>query len=82
MNRIVKVQAGQNSVLVVEFDDGTVGEVSLADRLFGSMFEPLKDPAYFAQARVDAFGVISWPNGVDLATDAVCRKIAPREAVQ
>jgi len=31
------------------------------------MFEPLKDPAFFARARVDEFGAVYWPNDADLA---------------
>jgi hypothetical protein len=40
------------------------------------MFEPLKDPEFFAQARVDEFGAVCWPNDADLAPDALYRKIA------
>ena len=29
------------------------------------MFEPLKDPAFFAQVFVD-HGTVCWPNGLDL----------------
>jgi len=38
------------------------------------MFEPLKDAAFFAQAKVDEFGAVCWPNGVDLAPDALYRR--------
>ncbi len=47
------------------FDDGLVREVDLAAELCGPMFEPLKDPAFFAQVSVD-HGTVVWPNGVDL----------------
>jgi hypothetical protein len=75
MPRIVKVAARANHVLELTFDDGVQGDVSLADRLFGPVFEPLKDPAFFAQVTVDRFGAVSWPNGADLAPDAMYRKI-------
>ncbi|MBV1786942.1 DUF2442 domain-containing protein [Marinobacterium sp. D7] len=62
--------------MALAFEDGTQGEISIADRLFGPMFEPLKDPEFFALARVDEFGAVCWPNDADLAPDALYRKIA------
>jgi hypothetical protein len=76
MRRVTNVEAKPEYTLAVTFDDGTHGEVCLADRLFGPMFEPLKDPEFFAQARVDEFGAVCWPNDADLAPDALYRKIA------
>ncbi len=75
MQKIIFVQAQPDWKLEVAFSDGTRGMVSLKDRLFGPMFEPLKDPAVFAQARIDEFGAICWPNGADLAPDALYEKI-------
>lgn len=51
--------------LRLTFDDGLVRDVDLADDLWGTMFEPLKDPTYFAQVTVD-HGTVVWPNGLDL----------------
>jgi Protein of unknown function (DUF2442) len=51
--------------LRLTFDDGAVREVDLTDELWGPMFEPLKDPAFFAQVTVD-HGTVMWPNGLDL----------------
>lgn len=76
MRRVTNVEAKPEYTLAVTFDDGTHGEVCLADRLFGPMFEPLKDPEFFAQARVDEFGAVCWPNDADLAPDALYRKVA------
>lgn len=36
----------------------------------GTIFEPLRDPAVFAEARV-VMGAVQWPNGADLAPDAM-----------
>lgn len=34
------------------------------------MFEPLRNPAYFARVAVDPeSGTIAWPNGVDMAPE-------------
>lgn len=51
--------------LHLTFDDGRIREVDLADELWGPMFEPLRDPTFFAQVTVD-HGTVVWPNGVDL----------------
>lgn len=54
----------------LEFNDGTSGEVDLESRLYGEVFEPLKDPALFAQVRVDPeLDTITWPNGADFAPE-------------
>jgi hypothetical protein len=55
------------------FSDGTVRVVDLGPRLWGPMFEPLKnDPALFRQVRVDPeLGTIVWPNGADLDPDVL-----------
>jgi hypothetical protein len=71
MTKIARVQIELNYHLRVEFSDGLTGTVNLSSRLFGSIFEPLKDPAVFAQAHIDEFGAITWPNGADLAPDAL-----------
>ncbi|MFN0106028.1 MAG: DUF2442 domain-containing protein [Bryobacteraceae bacterium] len=51
----------------VTFANGASGNVDLSSRLFGPVFEPLRDPALFSQARVDEYGAVCWPNGADLA---------------
>jgi hypothetical protein len=73
--RVTSVTALPDSRLRVAFVDGVVGDVDM--RLFlgdpkvdGTIFEPLRNPAVFAQARV-MLGAIQWPNGADLAPDAM-----------
>jgi len=81
MHKVVRVDAKADYILAIVFDDGTRGEISLDDRLFGPMFEPLKDPAFFGLASVDAFGAVCWPNGADLAPDALYHKVAFSDAL-
>ena len=69
--RITDVKAVEGYRLEVVFADGRVVVVTLGDRLFGPVFEPLRDTALFTQVFVDQFGVVSWPNGADLAPDAL-----------
>lgn len=63
--RVVDVDVLPPFGLRVSFDDGVVREIDLADQLWGTMFEPLQDPAFFAQVTVD-HGTVVWPNGLDL----------------
>lgn len=71
MEKVVFVQAMENFQLQVRFDDGVEGFVDCCDKLYGSAFEPLKDPIKFAQVGIDDFGAVCWPNGADLAPDAM-----------
>jgi len=76
MNRVVRVSAGQGYTLHVLFDDGRSGEADLSARLFGPVFEPLRDPLLFARVQVDEYSAACWPNGADLAPDALYRTIS------
>ncbi|MGH7232452.1 MAG: DUF2442 domain-containing protein, partial [Nitrospiraceae bacterium] len=55
------------------------GEVDLrrflnSPRVAGTIFEPLRAPTIFAQVRV-TMGTVQWPNGADLAPDAMYEAI-------
>ncbi len=41
----------------------------------GPRLEPLRDPAFFAQVQVAEYGAPVWPNGLDLAPDALYARI-------
>ena len=73
--RVISVTALPESQFRVTFVDGTKGEVDMRQFLSnpnidGTIFEPLRDPAAFSLAQV-VLGVIQWPNGADLAPDAM-----------
>jgi hypothetical protein len=51
----------------LRFDDGLEGEIDLEPALEGEIFEPLRDPAYFARFSVD--DTLLWPNGADFAPE-------------
>jgi hypothetical protein len=78
MPRVTRVSALATYRLQVEFDDGTKGEIDLTDRLFGPVFEPLRDQSEFKKVVVDEFGAIAWPCGADLAPDAVYRRLTEK----
>jgi hypothetical protein len=79
MYRVKSVEALPGFRLAIEFDDSLSGVVDLSGELFGEMFEPLRDEAYFRQVGIDEFGVICWPNGADLAPDALHQELASQE---
>jgi hypothetical protein len=50
--------------------------VDLSDRLFGEIFEPLKDPAFFRQFQVHPdLHTVSWPNGADFAPEFLYERL-------
>lgn len=57
----------------VRFEDGLAAEVDLSYLLdYGGVFEPLRDPEFFRQLRVDAeAGTIVWPNQADIAPETL-----------
>jgi hypothetical protein len=63
--RVTAVQVLPPYGLRLTFDDGLTRDVDLASELWGPVFEPLKDPVFFAQVSID-HGTVVWPNGVDL----------------
>ena len=74
MESVVAVHVPRPYVLRVVFSDGRRAEVDVGPLLHGEMFEPLRDPALFAQASVDkVFGAVVWPNGADLSPEFLYR---------
>lgn len=56
--------------LRLTFGDGTVGDVDFGEQDWRGVFEPLREPSYFAQVAVDfEAGTIVWPNGADMAPE-------------
>lgn len=64
---VVSVEPRGDYRLWLRFQDGTEGEIDLRPELtFRGVFAPLRDPAYFAQVRVNPdLGTICWPNDAD-----------------
>lgn len=51
----------------LRFSDGLEGEIDLSTALRGPVFQPLKDPDYFASFHLD--DTLTWPNGADYAPE-------------
>jgi hypothetical protein len=74
---IVSAEALSDYRLHLYFEDGVDGVVDLAPHLsFRGVFEPLRNPTYFALVRVDPeLGTVTWPNGADLDPDVLYGRI-------
>jgi hypothetical protein len=64
----LKVLPGRR--LEVGFADGLRGVVNMSKADFSGVFASLADESYFALATIRD-GVVVWPNGVDIAPDAM-----------
>jgi hypothetical protein len=84
LHDVIRVEVSGEYRLRLTFDDGTVGEVDFAGREWRGVFEPLRDPDYFAGVAVDAeAGTVKWPDGADMAPEplyAEARKNSSRAA--
>lgn len=74
---VVSVEPLPEHRLRVSFDDGSEGVVDVAQMVqFTGVFEPLRDPAFFAQAKVNTeLGTVCWPNDADLDSDVLYAKV-------
>lgn len=68
--KVVELSVMPQRRLNVRFSDGVSGVVEIDEESLFGVFAPLNDPDYFALAYVD-HGAVSWPNGADLAPDAM-----------
>lgn len=69
--RITAVEVVGEHELRLTFEDDTE---------WRGVFEPLRDPAQFAQVFVDEpFGTITWPNGLDMAPEPLYEEARRRD---
>jgi hypothetical protein len=67
---VVGVEVVGDYRLRLTFADGTTGDVDFTSRQWRGVFEPLRDPAFFARVEVDEeAGTIAWPGGLDMAPE-------------
>lgn len=70
--RVVAVEIAGPHALDVRFKDGTRKRVDLLPLLEGPIFDPLRDPTFFAQVLLDPVaGTVVWPNGADVAPETL-----------
>ncbi len=80
---VTAVEVIGDYTLRLTFEDGVVGDVSFEDREWRGVFEPMRDPSFFAQVEVDPqWGTIVWPGELDMAPEplyeeACAHRVAP-----
>jgi hypothetical protein len=68
MLQVTGIQPLDGYRLRIAFNDGVERDVDCAFLLHGTQGEPLRDPEYFRQVRVDDEArTVVWPNGLDPA---------------
>ena len=66
MLRVIDVQPLDSRRLRISFNDGLVRDVDCSFLMHGTLGQPLNDPEYFKQVRVDEEARTAvWPNGLD-----------------
>jgi hypothetical protein len=66
IHHVVELAVTGSHALRLRFEDGLTREIDFADVLEGELFGPLRDPAVFAEARIDEeVHTVVWPTGAD-----------------
>jgi hypothetical protein len=63
------------------FNDGTDGDVDLAQVLSGPIFKPLRDANFFKQFRLEGH-TLAWENGADFAPEYLHNLVHAEAAAQ
>jgi hypothetical protein len=67
---VVRAEYRGEFKIKLAFNDGVEGTIDFSDWLTGPVFEPLRDPSYFARFFLEG-GTVTWPNGADIAPETL-----------
>lgn len=83
MSKLESIEYLDGYVIRGTLDDGTTKDLDFEDRLWGPVFEPLKDLSVFRSGTIDAhLGTVVWPNGADVAPEVWTRGFPVRQAAK
>ena len=68
--QVVSAKQVRGFIIATRFDDGSEKYVDISQWFKGPVFKPLKDSQFFKKFFVEA-GTLAWPNGVDIAPEAL-----------
>jgi hypothetical protein len=63
--QVISAKRVRGFVIATRFDDGSEKHLDISQ-----LFKPLKDPKFFAKFFIES-GTLAWPNGVDIAPEAL-----------
>jgi hypothetical protein len=67
---VIRAEYRGDFKIKLAFNDGVEGTIDFSDWLTGPVFEPLRDPSYFARFFLEG-GTVTWPNGADIAPETL-----------
>jgi Protein of unknown function (DUF2442) len=68
--QVISAKCVRGFVIATRFDDGSEKHVDISQWFKGPVFKSLKDPKFFAKFFIES-GTLAWPNGVDIAPEAL-----------
>ena len=68
--QVIEARYISEFIVSTRFDDGTEKCIDVSQWFKGPVFEPLRDLKFFKKFFVEA-GTLAWPNGVDIAPEAL-----------
>jgi len=71
MARPIEIKPLPNFRLWMRYDDGTEGEVDLADLAGRGVFKAWDDLAFFNSVQLGSHGAIEWGMAIDICPDAM-----------
>jgi Protein of unknown function (DUF2442) len=68
--QVIKAKRVRGFIIATRFDDGSEKHVDVSQWFKGPVFKPLRDSNFFKKFFIEA-GTLAWPNGVDIAPEAL-----------